>query len=44
MFNLLYSFILIIIIKLITIFAIKKRSVKLLYNYLLNKYKGDKNE
>ncbi|MGL5355313.1 MAG: hypothetical protein ACRDAQ_02005 [Cetobacterium sp.] len=39
--NLLYSFILIMIVKLITIFAIKKRSSKLLYNYLLNKYKGD---
>lgn len=40
--NLLYSFILIMIVKLITIFAIKKNSSKLLHDYLLNKYKGGK--
>lgn len=42
--DLFYSFILIIIVKLITVFAIEKKSSKLMYNYLLNKYKGDENE
>ena len=44
MLDLFYSFSLIIIVKLITIFAIKKRSSKLVYDYLLNKHKGDEYE